>query len=94
MPEREYRNKDQYQGNGNPFCGVSKPKSEFLDKIAEMDDKELYEKTKEMIWLSAYAANNPRSDYHWQCDACYDEWMHRGKGQKYQQAWEYVAREN
>ena len=30
------------------------------------------EETERMIWLSAFANNNPRSDYHWRCDACYD----------------------
>lgn len=40
----------------------------------------------EMIWLSAYASNNPRSDYHWQCDACYDECKKRGKEDIYNRA--------
>jgi len=32
---------------------------------------------KKYIWLSAFANNNHRSDYHWQCDATYDEWKRR-----------------
>lgn len=40
------------------------------------------------IWLSAYANNNPRSDYHWQADACYDEAARRGKPELYVQAYE------
>ena len=40
------------------------------------------------MWLSAYAANNPRSDYHWQCDACYDEAIRRGDEGLYISGWE------
>ena len=93
--EREYRNKPAYQGNANPAMPghAPRPKSEYLDKIAGMEDKELYEETKDKIWFSAWANNNPRSDWHWQCDACYDEWQYRGKGDQYQRAWEYVAKD-
>lgn len=45
------------------------------------------------IWLSAYADSNPRSDYHWQADACYDEARRRGKPELYQQAWDAVKEE-
>jgi hypothetical protein len=38
---------------------------------------ELMQETESKIWLSAYANNNPRSDYHWHVDACYDELMLR-----------------
>ena len=60
---------DKYTGNDN----YGKPKSDYLAKLAEMEDSALLEETENKIWLSAYAANNPRSDYHWHCDACYDE---------------------
>jgi len=71
-----------YEGNDN----YGKPKSEYLDKLKAMDDKELREACDQMIFLSAYANNNPRSDYHWQCDACYDECSRRGKEHIYSQA--------
>ena len=59
----DFSGKDNY---GNP-------KSEYLAQIAAMSDMKLEAETEQKIWLSAYAANNPRSDYHWQCDACYLE---------------------
>jgi hypothetical protein len=50
-----------------------KPKQEYVDRIAAMTDAELEKETERKIWLSAYAGNNPRSDYHWHSDACYVE---------------------
>ena len=67
MAITKYAGKDNY---GNP-------KQAYLDKLANMDDKQLREACNQMIWLSAYANNNPRSDYHWKCDACYDECQRR-----------------
>ena len=64
-----------------------KPKSDYLQKIASMDDDALFEETKSKIWLSAYASNNPRSDYHWHVDACYDECQKRGKPKIYTRAY-------
>ncbi len=60
-----------------------KPKSDFLKKLADGDDKALAEACDLYIWLSAYANNNPRSDYHWMCNACYDECQRRGKPEIY-----------
>lgn len=93
MAEREYRDKDIYKGAGNAFCGVAPLKTEYLDKVAEMDDEKLFSETKDKIWASAYANNNPISDYHWQADACYDEWLHRKNGSRYQKAWEETRNE-
>ena len=53
-----------------------------------MSDEQLYEETGHKIWLSAFAGNNPRSDYHWHVDVCYDEWKHRGKAEEYQRAYD------
>lgn len=58
----------KYKGNDN----YGKPKIEYLQKIIAMDENQLQKETEQAIWLSAYANNNGRSDYHWQCDACYD----------------------
>ena len=85
MSEREYRDKPVYQGKDNH----GHPKSEYLDKLAEMSDEDLYQKCEDMIWFSAYANNNARSDYHWQCDACYDECSHRGRVDIYERAHRY-----
>lgn len=64
-----------YLGNDN----YGRPKSEYLAKVSAMDDEKLLQECKDRIWLSAYANNNPRSDYHWQVDACYDECVRRNK---------------
>ena len=79
---------DKCDGKDN----YGKPKSDYLTKLAEMDDASLFEEMKSKIWLSAYAANNPRSDYHWQCDACYDEGQRRKKPELYERAHRYNMR--
>jgi hypothetical protein len=77
----------KYEGNDN----YGNPKQIYLDKLKGMSTKELREECEHMIWLSAYANNNPRSDYHWQCDACYDECEGRNKLYIYEQAHKYVS---
>lgn len=64
----------RYKGKDNH----GRPKSEYIDKLKAMTDDELRAACHQYIWLSAYASNNPRSDYHWMCDACYDECTARG----------------
>ena len=62
-------------GFGFKYKGLDnhgKPKKEYLNKILAMDEKKLQHETETKIWLSAYASNNPKSDYHWQCDACFE----------------------
>jgi len=66
-----------------------KSKSIYLEKIKNKTDDELYKECESKIWLSAYANNNPRSDYHWQVDACYDECQNRNKSEIYTRAYEY-----
>ena len=79
--------RSKYQGKDN----YGNPKSAYLAKIRAMSDGELYRETKDKIWLSAYASNNPRSDNHWQCDATYDEWVYRGKVEEYNKAHKEVS---
>lgn len=74
---------DKYFGNDNR----GHPKADYLARLAAMDDEELQRECAGKIWLSAYAANNPRSDYHWHVDACYDECQRRGKPEIYQQGY-------
>lgn len=69
-----------------------RPKAEYFAKLAAMTDPELYQECKSKIWLSAYANNNPRSDYHWQSDACYDESKKR-EGDIYGQAYDITVKE-
>lgn len=70
---------DKYAGTDND----GRPKREFLERLKAMGGGELRAKASELIWLSAYASNNPRSDFHWQCDAVYDECSRRGKTEIY-----------
>lgn len=79
-PKQKYVGKDNY----------GKPKSEYLARLAAMTDAELYKESTSKIWLSAYANNNPRSDFHWHADAIYDEWESRGKLAEYNRAFEQV----
>ena len=65
----------QYAGNDN--SGI--PKSDYLTKIAEMSHEVLEMEVEQICWLSAFANNNPKSDYHWQADALYDECQKRNE---------------
>ena len=80
---------EKYVGLDN----YKRPKSEYLLKLSNMDEKELFKECKDKIWLSAYANNNPRSDYHWHCDACYDECKSRDRMDIYQKAYDYHTKE-
>lgn len=48
-----------------------KPRQAYIDALYAMDDAKLQETAEQAIWLSAYASNNPRSDYHWHVGAIY-----------------------
>lgn len=39
-------------------------RQEYADKLASMTEDEFFEACKKYIWFSAYANNNPRSDYY------------------------------
>ena len=76
---------EKYTGKDN----FGNPKQLYIVKLSAQNDEELFESCKQMIWLSAYSSNNPRSDYHWQCDACYDECAKRDKKDIYDRAHKY-----
>lgn len=78
---------DKYTGNDN----YGNPKSEYVAKVAAMTDEELFKETEQKIWLSAYANNNPRSDYHWHVDACYDECKKRNNVGLYERAYKMAS---
>lgn len=87
--------KDDCENKGINLCAgfagkdnYGKPRSEYLTNLMSMSDEKLFDETKHKIWLSAYANNNPRSDYHWHAQACYNEWVHRGKEGRYSVAFE------
>lgn len=68
-----------------------KPRSDYINRLVGMSDDQLETKCQEMIWLSAYANNNPRSDFHWQCDAAYDECKRRNAVEIYERAWKRAS---
>lgn len=61
-------------------------------KLQAMSDADLFKESESMVWFSAFAANNAKSDYHWQVDACSDECRRRGKPEIYDQAWKKASR--
>jgi len=69
-----------------------KPKMDFVNELLAMNDKELQEKCEQVIWLSAYANNNPQGDYHWQCDACFDVCAKQKKDSIYKRAYNIVVK--
>ena len=78
---------DNYGAPEQAFAArLARRKQGFANRIALMDDEEFVKIAEEYIWLSAYANNNPRSDYHWMCDAAYDEAKRRGKPELYDRA--------
>lgn len=69
-------------------------KTAYAEKLMAMNDRELFQETKDKVWLSAYASNNPHSCFHWQCDYTYKEWVRRhGNGDQYDKAHKAVVRE-
>jgi hypothetical protein len=73
------------------YDNYNNPRQRFADKISTMTDDEFVTECQDRIWLSAYAANNPRSDYHWQTDACYFESKRRDNVALYDRAWRLAA---
>jgi hypothetical protein len=76
-----------YRGKDNN----GRPKADYILGLRELSDEQLFKEMKDKIWASAYASNNPRSDYHWQCDATYDEGKRREKPDLYAQAHREVS---
>ena len=73
------------------FGHIRKPRLAYGLKVWLMTDEQMYVQTEQMIWLSAFAANNPRSDYHWKVDFLYAECVRRGREDLYQKAWEHAS---
>lgn len=68
-------------------------KALFGERLRGLSDEDLRAECEKYIWLSAYAANNPRSEYHWMCDATYAEGERRGKPEIYKRAYRTVLRQ-
>lgn len=58
----------KYNGNDN----YGRPRHDYLSKLVAMDNDKLESETGQMIYHSARCSNNPRADWHWMVDACYD----------------------
>ena len=78
--------RETFPCTGNDNYG--RPKSDYLKKIENRSDAALLEEVELKVWLSAFAINNPGSDYHWQTDALYDECQRRKKPEIYVNGWE------
>lgn len=81
--------KDVVQLHGKDNYG--KPKQEYADRLATLTDEKLEKEMEDRIWLSAYANNNPTSDYHWMCDATYAEGQRRDRTELYNRAWKKAS---
>lgn len=68
-------------------------KEEWVAHLQEGSDIDLRKACAQYIWLSAYANNNPRSAYHWMCDAAYDEAKRRDKVNIYNEEHTALMRE-
>lgn len=79
-------------GRHDGVDNYGRPKSEYRARLASMTDEELAQETGDKILLSAFVRNNPKADWHWQVDACYDEWVKRGQEEKYEEIWKRTAK--
>jgi hypothetical protein len=89
--KRDVRQQRYVAPLSNPDNAPAKQEA-FCAELETMTDADLQARAEQMIWLSAFAGNNPRSCYHWQADACYDEADRRGKPEIYELAYKNVAR--
>ena len=71
-----------------------RPAQEWADELAPLTDEEFVEKAADAIYWSAWANNNPTSDYHYQASACYYEAARRHDGDTalYQRAYDEARR--
>lgn len=74
------------------FDNSGNPTSAYTAKIEAMDDDALVAEASDKCWLSAFASNNPRSDYHWQTGALYAEAAKRRKPWLYARGWNKAYR--
>jgi len=65
----------------------------WAEKLPTLSADAYVKKAADMIWLSAYAANNPLSAYHPMCDLCYDEAVRRGNTDLYSKAHKKAMRD-
>ncbi len=61
--------KDEDFARGKDNSG--NPRLNYVRRVLEMTEAGYLKEAEHKIWLSAYAANNPKSDYHWHIDALF-----------------------
>jgi hypothetical protein len=61
------------------------------DEWAALSDDDFLKEAETQIWLSAFAANNPRAPAHKEADKAYDEAKRRGKPELYKKAWKRAS---
>jgi len=85
LTEAEILAHPEFTGNDN----YKKPRIDYVRKVEAMDEAALLKEGESKIWLSAFAGNNPRSDYHWHVTALYLEMQRRDPtGAMYQKAYD------
>lgn len=65
---------------------------DYRAKLETMSELDLTKEVEDRVWLSAFAGNNPRSRYHAECDATYDECQRRQMPWLYQRGWNQAYR--
>ncbi len=82
---------NQYEGKDN----YGRLKSSYIRALSEMSDSKLESECYQMIYHAARCVNNPKADWHWMADACYDEAKKRDeKALIYRSAYERCYAEN
>lgn len=61
--------------------------NDYATSLEGLTDEKLTDEVETKVWLSSFAANNPRSKYHKECDATWDECQRRKKPWLYQRGW-------
>lgn len=82
----DLKDEDFAQGKDN----YGHPRSQYVQKVLAMTESQYLKETENKIWLSAYAANNRTSDYHWHVDALHRIGEHNFPG-LYDQAFQKAS---
>ena len=64
---------------------------DYVARLQQFDEHDLFLECEKMVFFSSFASNNPISDYHFMCYACYDECKARNRMDIYTRAHEKMA---
>jgi hypothetical protein len=64
---------------------------DYVARLQQLDEHDLLCECEKIVWFSSFANNNPISDYHFMCYACYDECKARNRMDIYNRAHEKMA---